>query len=114
MLFNLIRRYRERFPRLLSIELSSSCNARCIMCPHDEMTRKKQNMPMEILEKIIADCEGKALRKINLFWFGDSLCNKRIIECLQIVRKKLPRVKLNLSTNAGLLTEEKSRAMIDE
>ncbi len=71
-------------------------------------------MPMEVLEKVVEDCKGKPLKKINLFWFGDSLCNKRIIECLQTVRKGLPRVKLNLSTNAGLLSEEKSRAMIDE
>ncbi len=69
---------------------------------------------MEVLAKVVDDCKGKPLKKINLFWFGDSLCNKRIIECLQIVRKGLPRVKLNLSTNAGLLSEEKSRAMIDE
>ena len=71
-------------------------------------------MSMEILEKVVDDCQGKPLKKINLLWFGDSLCNRRIIECLQIVRKGLPRVKLNLSTNAGLLSEERSRAMIDE
>jgi len=71
-------------------------------------------MPMELLEKIINDCKGMPLKKINLFWFGDSLCNNRIIECLQIVRKGLPNVKLYLSTNAGLLSEERSRVIIDE
>ena len=112
-IFKRIKSHKEKFPRLLSLELSSICNANCIMCPHGEMTRKKLNMPMEILDKIVDDCRGMPLKKINLFWFGDSLCNKKIIECLQVIRRGLPRVKLNLSTNAGLLTEEKSRAIID-
>ncbi|NQU65848.1 MAG: SPASM domain-containing protein [SAR324 cluster bacterium] len=112
-IFNRIKTHKEKFPRLLSLELSSICNANCIMCPHGEMTRKKLNMPIEILEKVVADCKGKPLKKINLFWFGDSLCNNRIIACLEYIRRGLPRAKLNLSTNAGLLTEEKSRAIID-
>ncbi|MBU2646434.1 SPASM domain-containing protein [bacterium] len=113
-IFNRLKNTRERFPRLLSIELSSICNANCIMCPHGELTRKKQNMPLPILEKIVNDCKGKPLKKANLFWFGDSLCNRQIIECLRIVRKGLPGVKLYLSTNAGLLTRDLSKSILDE
>ena len=114
LLFGMLRKHKEKFPKLLSIELSSACNAKCIMCPHDEMGRRKQHMPMDILEKIIEDCKGKPLKKINLFWFGDSLCNKKFIECVRVIRKGLPGVRLYLSTNAGLLHFERSRALIDE
>ena len=113
-IFNQLKKSKERFPRLLSIELSSICNADCIMCPHSDMTRKKQNMSLELLEKIVEDCKNKPLKKINLFWFGDSLCHPKIIDCLRIVRKGLPRIKLYLSTNAGLLSEERSKAILDE
>ncbi len=71
-------------------------------------------MPFEMLEKIVDDCKGMPLKKINLFWFGDSLCNKQVLECLRFTRKGLPGVKLYLSTNAGLLSEKRSRAIIDE
>mgnify|MGYP001545071830 CR=1 FL=1 len=114
LVFKWMKNQREKFPRLLSLELSSICNANCIMCPHGEMSRKKQNMPIELLQKIVEDCKGMPLKKINLFWFGDSLCNRQVIECLRVVRKELPNVKLYLSTNAGLLHEERSRAIIDE
>ena len=50
-IFDLVRKKKERFPELLSIELSSVCNAKCIMCPHVSMDRRKQHMDMEILEK---------------------------------------------------------------
>jgi MoaA/NifB/PqqE/SkfB family radical SAM enzyme len=113
-LFNFLRKKRERFPRLLSIELSSICNAACIMCPHSEMERSKTNMPLELVEKIADDCVYKPLKKINLFWFGDSLCHKKVIDCIRIIRHKLPNVKLQLSTNAGLLWHDRSRIIIDE
>ena len=115
LLFNKVKKRREKFPKLLSIELSSSCNAKCIMCPHPTiMTRKKMNMDGEILQKILDDCQGKPLKKINLFWFGDSLCNKHVIEHFRLIRRSLPKVKLYLSTNAELLTEDRAKIILDE
>ena len=67
-LFYGIRRYKEVFPKILSIEFTSACNAKCIMCPQPDMNRKKENMSPEILDKIISDCKNKSLKKINLFW----------------------------------------------
>ena len=114
-IFNLIKKKREIFPRLLSIELSSSCNAKCIMCPHPStMMRQKQNMAPDILQKILDDCKGKPLKKVNLFWFGDSLCNKHVIDHFRLIRKSLPGVKLYLSTNAELLSEDRSKVILDE
>lgn len=114
LLFSILKKKKAIFPKLLSIELSGACNANCIMCPHDVMGRKKQNMSLEVLGKIIEDCKNKPLKKINLFWFGDSLCNKKFIDRVRFIRKNLPKVKLYLSTNAGLLHEERSRAIINE
>ena len=83
------------------------------MCPRDEMTRKMQNMTMDTFKKIVAGCKNKRLKKINMFWFGESFCNKNIIEYLTYIRKELPNVKLYISTNAGLMNEEHSKAIID-
>ena len=60
-LFNTIRKHKEVFPKILSIEFTSACNAKCIMCPQPEMDRKKENMSFEILNKIISDCKKKKL-----------------------------------------------------
>ena len=113
-IFNIIKRRREIFPKILSIEFTSACNAKCIMCPQPDMDRKKENMSFEILEKIIKDCQGKPLKKINLFWMGDSTVDKKLIEKMRMVREGLPKAKLYLSTNAELLSEERSRKIIDE
>jgi len=69
---------------------------------------------MELLSKIVADCKQKPLKSINLFWMGDSFCNRQILEHLRFVRRELPRVKLYMSTNGGLLSRERSEAIVDE
>ena len=42
ILLNALKAYKKRFPKVLSIEFSSACNAKCIMCPQPEMDRKKR------------------------------------------------------------------------
>ena len=69
---------------------------------------------MRFLDKIISDCKKKPLKKINLFWMGDSTVDKKMIEKIRIIRKELPKVKLYLSTNAQLLGEKRSRILLDE
>lgn len=88
MLFFLKRKRKEKFPQLLSIELSNLCNADCIMCPRPDLTRKLQNMEFETLAKVVNDCRHKPLKEINLFWFGDSLFNKNIIEILEVRQER--------------------------
>ena len=114
IIFNIIKKRKEVFPKILSIEFTSACNAKCIMCPQPEMDRKKENMSFEVLQKVVDDCKGKPLKKINLFWMGDSTVDKNMIEKIRIIRKNLPGVKLYLSTNAQLLSEKRSRILLEE
>jgi len=113
-LFNVVRKKKEIFPKILSIEFTSACNAKCIMCPQPDMDRKKENMSFDILNKIVKDCKHKPLKKINLFWMGDSTVDKKMIEKIRIIRENLPKTKLYLSTNAQLLSEKRSRILLDE
>ena len=39
----LLKRH-EKFPRLLSIELTTACNSSCIMCPRPRMKRRIAHM----------------------------------------------------------------------
>ncbi|MGB9735571.1 MAG: radical SAM/SPASM domain-containing protein [bacterium] len=104
-----IRQYiinkRLRFPKLISVELTNACNARCIMCPREQLTRKIGNISMDVIKKLCNDSAGKPLRKINLFGFGESLLHPRLIDIIKYVKKSLPDVELNLSTNAQLLDD---------
>ena len=51
-IFNIIRSRKEVFPKILSVEFTSACNAKCIMCPQPDMDRKKKTCPAKLLIKL--------------------------------------------------------------
>jgi len=111
---DLMRRRAERFPRLLSLEITSVCNADCIMCPHGTMGRTLKHMPMPLFEKILRDCQAGPPDKVNLFWFGDSFCNPAILDYLRMARRMLPGTRMCISTNAELMHPDRSDAILAE
>jgi MoaA/NifB/PqqE/SkfB family radical SAM enzyme len=104
---------KESFPKLLSIEVTNACNSDCIMCPRSKLSRKTTQMDFDILKKIINDCKGHKLRKINLFWFGESFIYPNLLNAITYIKTNLPKVKINISTNGSLVNEEISEKVIN-
>ena len=46
----------RKFPLRVLIETTNFCNAHCSMCPHDDMTRSKGFMEMQLFKKIVDEC----------------------------------------------------------
>ncbi|MCL4468241.1 MAG: radical SAM protein [Deltaproteobacteria bacterium] len=109
---NYILSKRLKFPKLISLELTNACNARCVMCPRDQMSRKIGTMGMDVIEKLCRDAYQKPVQKINMFGFGESLLHPRLIEIINYVKKSLPGVELNLSTNAQLLDDRLASGLL--
>ncbi len=107
-----ILRKRLEFPKLISLELTNACNARCIMCPRAKLTRNIGNMGMDVVEKLCRDAYQKPLQKINLFGFGESLLHPQLMDIIKFLKNSLPDVELNLSTNGQLLDDELSSGLL--
>lgn len=103
------------FPEVISIESSSHCNADCIMCPREQLSRSKGNMTMELYRKIIDECSDyqRSIRLIQPFMFGEPFINKRLVEMIRYTKEKLPRTPVNVSTNGSLISPEKAQELID-
>ena len=104
-----------KFPEVISIESSSYCNADCIMCPREELTRLKGNMPMDLYHKIIDECaeHKRHVRLIQPFMFGEPFINKQLVEMIQYTKGRLPTTPVNVSTNGSLINPDKAQAIID-
>jgi MoaA/NifB/PqqE/SkfB family radical SAM enzyme len=104
-----------KFPEVISIESSSHCNADCIMCPREQLTRSKGNMRMDLYHKIIDECATfkRQVRLIQPFMFGEPFINKQLVEMIQYTKSKLPRTPINVSTNGSLINPAKAQAIID-
>lgn len=109
-----LRRRATRFPAILSLELTNHCNARCIMCPRQAMTRPRGFMAPELYERLLAGAarHQEHLHLVQPFLFGESLLHPEFDRLLALTRERLPRPRLYLSTNAALLDERRARAIL--
>jgi hypothetical protein len=106
-------RFHLPWPSVVMIENTNCCNARCVMCPRDTLTRKRGFMEFGLFEKIMKELSG-ANRKptIHLHGFGEPLLDTLLPERIRLA-KACGIEKTYIVTNASLLFAETSRKLID-
>lgn len=101
----------SRLPARVWLEPTPSCNFACGYCPHGtEAETPKGLMKMELFHKIIDELEG-SVNDVNLFHRGESLIHPRLPEMVETLTRK--GIKSRLHTNAGLLTEDRAKALVE-
>ncbi len=105
-------RHHLPLPSVLLIENTNCCNAQCVMCPRDTLTRKHGFMEFGLFEKIMAELSS-ARRKpvVHLHGFGEPLLDPLLPE--RIALAKACGIKHTyIVTNGSLLFPETSRKII--
>lgn len=98
-------------PPTVYIELTDICNLECVMCDRQGMTRKSGLMKMDLFKKIIDNAAEVNVPSVKLNRFGESLIHPSLVEMIKYSKDKgIPWVYF--TSNATLLTEEKSRMLI--
>jgi MoaA/NifB/PqqE/SkfB family radical SAM enzyme len=101
------------FPRLVAIETTNYCNAKCVFCPNDKLKRGKQHMSDALFEGIIEQCREFPLGAIEPFLQGEPFSDPRILQRLQMIHARLPETKLRVYSNGYGLTPAKADALPD-
>jgi radical SAM protein with 4Fe4S-binding SPASM domain len=105
------------FPRHVAVETVSTCNARCVFCPHPLLEKNKdhQQMSEKTFEKIIEECaEYNELEMITLSFQNEPLTDPRLFERISYVRQKTQdKVKIVLVTNGALLRGRRLEQLLD-
>lgn len=89
----------------IEIETTTICNRKCEYCPNSKHDRGMFYMDIKLYKKIIND-----LAKINYagrlspHFYGEPLCDTRIVELMEYTHLKLPKAKLIIFSNGDLLT----------
>lgn len=97
-------------PEIEGIEITNICNFRCSMCTINYMTRKKEVMSFEKFKKYV-DQLYPSNDYLYYHFIGDPLVNPDVSRMISYVKSK--GHKTGLLTNGGLLTEEKSKEIIE-
>jgi len=101
----------SNLPYFISIETSSICNLRCVMCPQSsDQDFVKRNMKLDLYKKIIDDVKGFAT-DVDLFSRGEPLLNPDIFEMIRYTKES--GLKARIHSNGTLLTKEKGRKLVE-
>jgi len=106
-----MRRVVEDFPKVIQLETSVKCNARCPICPSKYL--KREDMSLEFAQSIVDQCVGRGVEVFHPFGYAEPLVWPSFIELVGYLREKLPTTQVTLYTNAALLDERTAQALID-
>jgi len=105
-------KYHLPLPTVLMIENTNHCNAECVMCPRDTLSRKRGFMDFGLFEKIIKEASSEKRKPVtHLHGFGEPLLDKRLPDKIQLA-VDCGITRTYIVTNASLLFPETSRKII--
>lgn len=101
-------------PTLVQIENTNLCNAKCIMCPHISMKRKKKVMEQNDFEKIIKNVmrDYPSIKRITITGFGEPLLDKEIIDKIKFINNNFPKIEIDIYTNSSMLDKQLSDKLL--
>lgn len=102
------------FPPEVWIENTNACNARCVMCPREKLTRKLGFMDFALFEKLINEisCFNDKVGRVHLHNYGEPLLDKDLPGRIKLAKDYGIR-HTYFVTNGSLLTPEMSRQIIE-
>jgi molybdenum cofactor biosynthesis enzyme MoaA len=103
---------RIEHPRLVAIETTNRCNAKCPFCPNQNLQRDKHHMADDLFEKVIEECGQFPLPAIEPFLNGEPFVDPKILPRLELIRNRLSDTKLRLYTNGYALKPKTIDALV--
>jgi radical SAM family protein/iron-sulfur cluster protein len=106
-------KYNLPLPSVLMIENTNHCNADCVMCPRDTLSRPRGIMDVGLFEKIIREVSGEKRKPVtHLHGFGEPLLDKRLPDKVRFAKDHGIK-RTYFVSNASLLSPETSRKLIE-
>jgi len=105
-------KYHLPLPTVLMIENTNHCNAECVMCPRDTLSRKRGFMDFRLFEKIIKEASSVSRKPVtHLHGFGEPLLDKLLPDKI-LFAKTYGITRTYIVSNASLLFPETSGKII--
>ncbi len=99
--------------RTLTLEITTHCQANCVVCVRNKIKYKLGNMTQELFEKAITEADdlyqkyGGRIEFIELGGMGEPLLDPKIEQKMEWLKAYYPNVQVGLTTNGQLLMHKK-------
>ena len=97
--------------REIRIENTNACNAACIMCPREQMTRRIEIMCYGMFCNLIQQAKKMGVTDASVFGFGEPLIDPGLADKLAYATEA--GLTAHITTNGALLTEYKAHDLLD-
>lgn len=95
-------------PYEVSLETLALCNAKCTFCPYETLARKGEEMPSELIHRLIEEMASFEIPfYISPFKVNEPFLDKRLIGICSMINRCVPRARIRLFSNGSPLTEAK-------
>ena len=98
----------------LTLEITTHCQADCIVCVRDKISYKLGNMTQQLFEKAVTEANelyhkyrGEGIEFVDLGGMGEPLLDAQIEEKLKWLDTYYPAIQVGLTTNGQLLMRKK-------
>lgn len=108
----LMRRYLRR-PEEVDIEVTSSCDADCIMCPRRRMSRNPGPMALPLFRKIVDQAVELGVRDLVLNGYGEISTLRNYRDYLAYIREKSRVIRILVNTNGMRMNEALASAYVE-
>jgi MoaA/NifB/PqqE/SkfB family radical SAM enzyme len=96
-------------PFVLDVELTSVCNAECVMCPRDSLTRPMGFMPQRIFDQLVHKIKETEVTHVIFSGFGEAGLHKKFVDHVDALIKET-NCYTQLNSNGIVLTKK----LVDE
>jgi MoaA/NifB/PqqE/SkfB family radical SAM enzyme len=87
----------------LTIENTTYCGAKCVMCPRDEYGDTWQHMDTAFFNQVVDQGYALGMRSLDATGFGDPFMDPKYRQKLEYVKATYPDVRIYVGTTAHLL-----------
>lgn len=101
----------DELPSCAHIEITNTCNLKCIMCDYTNMTRAKGIMSFETYQLALKQCKEAGIAVIKLYTVSEPLLHKDLEKFIVYAKNK--GFYVEISTNALLLDEQKAKSILE-
>jgi len=99
------------FPKYMQIETTILCNASCEFCGHRFVKRRPVYMDERVFRKIVDETRGQGIT-YRPFLINEPFMDKRMPDLVRYIKED-PTAKVELNSNAEVLTHDKADAVIE-
>lgn len=112
---NYLNNIKESKEYNIIIETTNICNAKCVMCPHKFMERKKEIMSDEIFDTAIHRIKEAQINPLVfiLNGFGEPLIDKNITNRIKNIKQEFKGSKIKIYSNFNIANDELIKNIIE-